>query len=148
MAEAAGARSAKSRSRATSRPTRSPGLTITSSQRRLAGGRYQGPALRSPSFIVNGPRRVTRTPGSLNLSVPLTARAATAYYPTPTAVAASKERPDRFQARTLSALGHGFRDRRIGIVGAASLNLPHFTVLGSRVASVRVTCRSGLGRRD
>ena len=41
LAEAAGPRSAKSSSWATSRPTRSPGLTITSSHRRLAGGRYQ-----------------------------------------------------------------------------------------------------------
>src|SRR6202035_3149160 len=67
-----------SSSRATSRPTLRPGLTITSSQRRLAGGRYQGPALRSPSFMLNGPRRVTLTRGSPIPSVPPTAPAATA----------------------------------------------------------------------
>ena len=77
LAEAAGPRLANSSSRATSRPTLRPGLSISSSQRRLAGGRYQGPALRSPSFMVNGPRRVTRTRASPRPWASLTAPAAT-----------------------------------------------------------------------
>jgi hypothetical protein len=32
--------------------------------------------------------------------------------------------------------------------GPVRVNPAHFAVPGSRVASVRVSCRSGLGRRD
>jgi hypothetical protein len=60
VADAAGLRSAKSNSRATSRPTRRPGLTMTSSHSRFAGGRCQGPAALSPSRMVKGPRRENR----------------------------------------------------------------------------------------
>ena len=51
--------------RAASLLIRRPGLTITSSQRRLALGRAHGPALISPRRTENGPSRLARSGATL-----------------------------------------------------------------------------------
>ena len=60
LAEAGGDRWPNSTSRATSLPSQRSELNISSSHRRFAAGRRQGPAQLSPSFTVNGPSSLTR----------------------------------------------------------------------------------------